>query len=261
MKYFLFIAFLAQIVCAAPLTTHSISNAVTAFVSSRFVGSQLQNPKTSTTSNQKFSISDIKTLRRKSKTIGYVTSLNPTGFVLTRADDDLPFTKLYSENCSFSNIPPDFIEVMEWELSTELEILASATTKDSNFSSIYKKEWDILLKSSPANYSQAETETNFEVVGPLLSTYWNQDSPYNYYAPVASGGPDGRAYAGCVASSMAQILRYHKYPTAISKNHTYTDNLGSCRGTHSASDAGPCCTSLPRDGRTHRRILAGRQGS
>jgi len=241
MKYFLLTIFLAQLVSAAPLTTHSISNAVTAFVSSRFA--QMQNAQTSAAANQSaksFSITKIAPLSQDSKTIGYVASLEPSGFVLMRADDLLPALKLYSDKGSFDSLPPDFIEVMEWELSTELEILNSEIKKDTNFSTKYEKEWERLLKSSPINHSQtaSEEKADFVEIGPLLSTIWNQDSPYNYYAPTASGGPGGRAYAGCVAATMAQILRYHKFPTAISANYTYTDSSGSCQGTHSASDAG-----------------------
>ena len=235
MKYFLLILFIAQIVCAVPLTTHSISNAVTAFVSSRFVQAQLKNQQTSTTANQKFSISEIKTLSRKSKTIGYVTLLNPTGFVLARADDDLPFTKLYSDSCSFSNIPPDFIEVMEWELSTELEILASAIKKDKNFTTKYKKEWENLLKPSSGSQITTEEEADFNEIGPLISTQWAQGDPYNIHAPSCGGS---RVPIGCVATAMSQIMRYHNYPPAIMSDYTYTDNSGSCKGTYSASDAG-----------------------
>ena len=241
MKYFLFIIFFAQLAIAAPLTTYDISNAVSSFVSSRFT--QVPDKQTSAAANQRaqsFSISKIRPLSQDSKTIGYVTSLKPTGFVLMRADDLLPVLKLYSDSCDLSDLPPDFLEVIEWELSTELETLDSEIKNNSNFSTIYKKEWDTLLKFSPPNYNQTESEPedDFAEIGPLLSIYWDQDSPYNYYAPTASGGPGGRAYAGCVAAAMAQILRYHKYPVAISADYTYTDSSGSCQGTHSASDAG-----------------------
>ncbi len=241
MKYFLFTIFFAQLVTAAPLTTHDISNAVSSFVSSRFALVPDKQPSAAANQSvQSFSISKISPLSQDSKTIGYVTSLKPTGFVLMRSDDLLPALKLYSGSCSYSNLPPDFLKVIAWELSTEIEILDSEIINDGNFSTIYKKEWDILLKSSPLNYNQTESEPedDFAELGPLLSTYWNQDSPYNYYAPTASEGPGGRAYAGCVAAAMAQILRYHKYPVAISADYTYTDNYDNCRGTHSASDAG-----------------------
>jgi len=42
-------------------------------------------------------------------------------------------------------------------------------------------------------------------VGPLLATQWEQESPFNYYC---NGYP-----AGCVTISLAQIMKFHKYPT------------------------------------------------
>ena len=134
MKYFLSIIFITQLAVAAPLTTQSISNAVTAFISSRLTKVPLAQDHISAAADRNFTISDISPLNHDSKKIGYIASLAPSGFVLMRADDLLPALKLYSDSGSFSNLPPDFIKVIEWELSTELSILASEIRNDS----IYK---------------------------------------------------------------------------------------------------------------------------
>jgi len=135
-------------------------------------------------------------------------------------------------------LTPDFIEVIKWELKQELQYLSDSTTKKHSPNSQFETVWSSLLNpvsydSALSKYSDADT-----MAGPLLSLTWNQNSPYNYYAPAASGGPDGRAYAGCVAAAMSQIMRHHKSPTAIAGDYTYTDSSGSCQGTHSASDVG-----------------------
>jgi hypothetical protein len=44
---------------------------------------------------------------------------------------------------------------------------------------------------------------------------WNQDCGWNDNAPTASNGPCGRAYAGCVAVAMGQIMKYHRFPSTI----------------------------------------------
>ena len=62
------------------------------------------------------------------------------------------------------------------------------------------------------------------VVNPLIQTKWNQDKYYNNLCPVASGGPDGHAYAGCTATSMAQIMKYYNYPSRGIGSHSYTWN-------------------------------------
>ena len=237
MKYLLIILLFTQLVSAAPVTTVTVSNAAAAFVSSRFVQSQAQTAQTAASAKRDFAISKIKKLSRDSKTIGYIAELKPCGFVLMRSDDLLPALKLYSENGNFSNLPPDFIEVMEWELSTELSILNAEKGRNQSFSTIYKKEWDRLLNPNTIaqNSQEPETQDDYPQVGPLLSTTWSQGYPYNIYAPSCGGS---RVPIGCVATAMSQILRYHKYPKAISSDYTYTDSSGSCQGTHSASDAG-----------------------
>jgi hypothetical protein len=50
-------------------------------------------------------------------------------------------------------------------------------------------------------------------IGPLLQTTWNQGCSYNSACPIASGGPCGHAYTGCVATAMAQIIKYYQYPS------------------------------------------------
>ncbi len=49
-------------------------------------------------------------------------------------------------------------------------------------------------------------------VTPLLSTTWNQDCYYNDSVPEAATGPCGHCYAGCVATAMGQVMKYHNYP-------------------------------------------------
>lgn len=50
-----------------------------------------------------------------------------------------------------------------------------------------------------------------EAVSPMLKSQWGQQSPFNNLCPkVGMWGNSG--YTGCVATAMAQILRYHRYP-------------------------------------------------
>ena len=53
------------------------------------------------------------------------------------------------------------------------------------------------------------------VVGPLLQTHWDQDSPYNMQCPSGT-------VTGCVATAMAQVMKYWNYPTRGIGSHSYT---------------------------------------
>lgn len=163
----------------------------------------------------------VRPLMSGAVTAGYVVSMAPAGFVLVRADDTLPAWKLMSETCGFEDLPPGFVEVMKREMEEELGWLDGG-------------EWTGMDDMDGMDGVNAVSAT---AAGPLLTLNWNQDYPYNMYAPVASGGPGGRAYAGCVAAAMAMIMRHHQWPAAIARDYSYRDSAGSCTGTHAASAA------------------------
>lgn len=51
--------------------------------------------------------------------------------------------------------------------------------------------------------------------GPLMTTKWHQDFPYNYQCP---------GKVGCVPTAMAQIMKYHRYPANYNWNDMPDDN-------------------------------------
>ena len=62
-------------------------------------------------------------------------------------------------------------------------------------------------------------------VGPLLGAIeFDQDTPYNNHCPVLN---NGRAVTGCVATAMAQIMTYWKYPSVGVGSTTYTSSTGA----------------------------------
>ena len=48
-------------------------------------------------------------------------------------------------------------------------------------------------------------------VGPLLNTTWSQGKWFNRYCPIQMLGPERKAWAGCIAVAMGQIIRHHGY--------------------------------------------------
>ena len=62
-------------------------------------------------------------------------------------------------------------------------------------------------------------------VAPLVESRWNQlgsgtNRLYNYYTP-------SNWYCGCVATAMAQVMRYHRFPTDAVTPRTFTCYLGT----------------------------------
>lgn len=55
-----------------------------------------------------------------------------------------------------------------------------------------------------------------KAIAPLITTHWDQDSPFNNMAPyvINSKGDTVRCVTGCVATAMAQLMNFYKYPNA-----------------------------------------------
>lgn len=58
-------------------------------------------------------------------------------------------------------------------------------------------------------------------IQPMLATLWNQGEPYNNKTPMIDGE---NCVTGCVATAMAQIMKYHRYPAVGSGTHSYEWN-------------------------------------
>ena len=70
------------------------------------------------------------------------------------------------------------------------------------------------VKANGTNVAHRANRTNRAdkaAVAPLITTQWNQGAPYNNLCPTIDGT---KTVTGCVATTMAQIMYYHKYPTA-----------------------------------------------
>lgn len=68
-------------------------------------------------------------------------------------------------------------------------------------------------------------------IKPMVTTKWNQGAPYNISCPSSS---NGQAVTGCVATAMAQMMNYFKYPekgtgtvSATFENNTYSLDLST----------------------------------
>lgn len=67
-----------------------------------------------------------------------------------------------------------------------------------------------MARENPSAYSTSAASTG-EVVLKLETAKWNQDAPYNNLCPMDG---NNRSVTGCVATSVAICLRYHKWPDA-----------------------------------------------
>lgn len=79
------------------------------------------------------------------------------------------------------------------------------------------EQWDLLRKEGIIMKTRMD-----KAVQPLLATNWNQDYPYNYYAPACSSYWIGNhCYAGCVATAMSQVMKFWNWPETGVGEHSY----------------------------------------
>lgn len=72
----------------------------------------------------------------------------------------------------------------------------------------------------------------YDPIAPMMETKWGQGTPYNNYTPMINGE---RTPAGCVATSMAQMMNYQQYPASASFNCSYTAGSDTYTGSVSTT--------------------------
>lgn len=145
----------------------------------------------------------------------YIFDIDTTGFVIAGASQQFDPVVGYSFGGRWNSdkMSPSLISWLNSYIEDAYAVRHSDTlpaTIEKQLK-VWQKEWDALLNGN-ANYYSTKGAKN---VNPLLETTWAQSDGYNNYCPLYSNARysnNGRAVTGCVATAMAQIIRYHQYP-------------------------------------------------
>ncbi len=119
-----------------------------------------------------------------------------TGFVIVAGNDRLPAILGYSDTGTFdaTDVPPAMQELLDY----------------------YAEQANNPSAQPPQRVSRTP-------VAPLLKSIWGQGNPFNYYLPftrtTTSNGVTTAHHAvtGCVATAMAQVMYYHKWPSKTTR--------------------------------------------
>lgn len=145
-------------------------------------------------------------------TFFYVFNAAQNGYVIVAGDDNVTPILGYSDQGSFDpeHIPQNVAKWMEGyksEIRYIIENKINATPEISY-------DWDQLKAGKGLGGFAKKSTTS---VGPLMQTKWNQLPYYNALCP-------GGSVTGCVATAMAQIMKYWNYPATGSGFHSYNHN-------------------------------------
>ena len=148
----------------------------------------------------------------------YVFDISPSGFVIVSATDNVTPILAYSTESHFQTGTPQ-VGISEWMAHTS--------------SAIHQSVLQQIPAPAPASrlwasYMQGQnpSATRGGAVKPMLSTTWNQDPYYNVLCPYDNAN-HGRSVTGCVATTMAQIMKYWSFPLTGVGSYSYVDSAGS----------------------------------
>ena len=121
------------------------------------------------------------------------------GFVIVSGDDRTEQVLGYSDRGNFD--PENVPENMQAWLDQYVEEIAML---DEGMITIDRSQSEVHPKAGSA-------------VSPMLTSKWDQSLPFNLQCPLFGGSVLHYCVTGCVATAMAQIMYYHKWPSSTSQ--------------------------------------------
>lgn len=129
-----------------------------------------------------------------------------TGYMILPAEDFSPALLGYSESGEFDIAGnPALAEWLDF-YNREIEYMKTRADGSSEKARVKRTEKSVEPRSGRME------------IAPLLQTEWNQEYPYNELCPKV----DGReTVTGCVATAMAQVMKFYNYPPKGKGSHSY----------------------------------------
>ena len=143
----------------------------------------------------------------------HVFSINGQGFVIVAGDERVRPILAYSFDSPFpEELNP---EVGYWLHGYDAQI-AEVSKSDAPQDKSIQQQWQQLICSP---YSDEPVGT-LQDIPAMLTTRWDQGDPFNILCPYDSIR-HARTVVGCVATAMAQIMKYWNYPSFGEGAHSY----------------------------------------
>lgn len=137
----------------------------------------------------------------KHKLVYIFNRANNGGYIMVSADTNTEDVLMYSESGKF-----------DWDLlPISMKTMISDYGRQISFAIEHPE-----LASKTTSLVKPQT-----AIKPLLKTAWGQYEPYNSACPVKGGK---RCATGCVATAMAQVMNFYKYPAT---GYPWQSMLGS----------------------------------
>ena len=158
-------------------------------------------------------IDKLKTLVTGPQVDCYIFSFLPSGFVIVSGNDATIPVIGYSHDFPVQNVitNPAVREFFD-SVQEQLQWVRSENIDNDATLPLWREILDSTMSSNDRDRD----------VEPLLTTTWNQGCGYNADCPVDYSGPCDHVWAGCVATAMAQVMKYWEHPAQGIGSHGYT---------------------------------------
>ncbi len=168
-------------------------------------------------SPDQLAVAQLFTHAEQGEVMYFVFNMSPAGFVMISGwDGTLPVLAAGAKGAfdpDDQNQPPAFREMMNGYLDQIREAVHSREQADQEVAAAWQK-W----LQPPAAQDPVRS------VSPLVTTNWDQSCYYNAQCPYDNNAPAGycsHVPVGCVAVSMAQVMKYYDYPATGTGSHSY----------------------------------------
>lgn len=162
-------------------------------------------------------------------TLIYIFNMGNEGFVIVAGDySAVPVLGFSDEGnfISYNNAAPALLDLLE-AYSEKISYLKSQKKLNCR-----TKDWDNILL-----HYKNKANDNIREVKPFITTKWGQEGGYNLLCPEYPTATNGHCPTGCVATAMAQIMNYYKYPQrGVGSNSYYHSTFGLISANFASSD-------------------------
>ena len=200
---------------AAPVTSKQAAAAVSGWLKTE--ASPLEVP----LSGQVKRVDEFK--NKAGESVYYAVYLDPAGFVIVSADDLVePIVAFASQGQFDPSLDNPLGALVSNDVPgrvAEARSLGAATPQGPSLNASQK--WQRLAAADQGGPSPKSMTPNVPDVrvAPFVASRWSQSTVsgsacYNYYTPPYAAGNANNYVCGCVATAMAQLMRYHQHPTA-----------------------------------------------
>ena len=202
---------------AEPVSSRQAAGAVTAWLS------RSQAPLNETLGT---SVRHVNSFRDKGGVIlYYIVDLDPSGFVIVAGDDLIePIIGFVANGAYDPSESTPLGALVSNDLAARIaHAQKTASVPDANGVQARAKWQGLCTKNGDPVPSPKKLTTIADVrVAPFTQTTWSQTTAgsagttacYNYYTPPYGDGNKNNYPAGCVATALAQLMRYYQFPTA-----------------------------------------------